>query len=199
VTVVVAAGPWNSKNEPGRLTFPPGQVDPAFAVPSRGPAGVQAPEVQAPSERPASVNDSKTARRNADSVKSYMTAKRQTLKDAAKTRPSKVEMAALTSRRAMPRDAFLDLATRHSVALTYVEWVVPGATDHGGCSLADLNDVLARFPNAQLVYGIGTGTDENLALVASESDIWLVALSTPTDPRPANLYGDATSFGLIDQ
>jgi hypothetical protein len=69
----------------------------------------------------------------------------------------------------------------------------------GGSPVSDLPGVLARFPKAQIVYGLASGQIGAFAVTEANKDVWLVALSSSSDPRPANLYESAVAFGLTGE
>lgn len=99
---------------------------------------------------------------------------------------------------------FVARAKKAGLEPTYVEWYVPGLSDHGGGPVENVAQSEARYPNALSVFLLAQGTNGNLADLATDPDVWLVDLFTPPAPgdraqTPKNLHDAGEQFDLLDQ
>jgi len=174
------------------IVLPEGTVDPAFApgaaVAQQAPPG----PTMAPHARAATTADK--ARSGPDELLAYVSARRAALAARAKSGPADAALAALTLRKPATIDAFNGLVSRYGLQVTYLEWLVPGTSDHGGTPPADAAAVLAQYPGAQFVYGLAVAKPSDLAAAAADPSVWLVDLGDGSG-SPPDLYGSAAKFG----
>jgi hypothetical protein len=100
--------------------------------------------------------------------------------------------ARVTFRTSLPPAEALALLTGQGFTVMYVEFVVPGATDHGGFVISHLDQNLAAHPDLQVVHVAGWGPTSGLATLAANSSVWLV------DPAgQQNFYWAAQRTGIL--
>jgi hypothetical protein len=203
--VVLATSPWNRKDQSSLPTFPPGQVAPEFAVGSRASIALPKPAATTPAasvaatrttSTPKPVTPSRAASASKDALRSYIGQRRSSLADVAASSPGTPGLAGVTLRKPIPADDYVLLVKGYGLEITYVEWLLPDADDHGGGPIGNLPQVLAQYPQAEVVYGLASGRADALARAAADPQVWLVDPSSPAEPLPANLYGYAVKFGL---
>ena len=177
-------------------TFPTGVVS-QTGMPSADLAAQ--PSARPPAPHDPSLTPGRAARQSKAALVGYIAGARARLSAARQSGASSQILAGVTFRRPVGAPALVALTGGpRGLAVTYVEWVVPGTFVHGGGPAKDFDATAKEHPGAAIVFALGLGSGDALAAIDEAADVLFVDPADGTRATPPDLYDAAAQFGLAE-